>query len=245
MTPAPHSILFDVGANNGAWAASYLRQHARARAYLFEPNRRFDAELALLAGKYGAVHVRAAAWIEGGNRTFTYSRNDESSSLVPGQAERWAKNSNLGLRFPCKPPREFAAVTRSLPRGRWDGTVTRRTGTLGTAICDHQRKELVPTVDLAAFVSRVALEAPSARLVMHLDIEGAEYDVLEHLMRAGVACSFKRGALSVEWHQQEVPASAARLEPSSTRIRMQRAARRENLLRKLRACGVQVKREVR
>ena len=99
----------------------------------------------------------AAAWIEDGNRTFTYSRNDESSSLVPGQAERWAKNSNLGLRFPCKPPREFAAVTRSLPRGRWDGTVTRRTGTLGTAICDHQRKELVPTVDLAAFVSRVAL----------------------------------------------------------------------------------------
>ena len=99
MTPAPHSILFDVGANNGAWAASYLRQHARARAYLFEPNRRFDAELALLASKYGAVHVRAAAWIEDGNRTFTYSRNEEANMVAELLRDFDQAKEKRGLNF--------------------------------------------------------------------------------------------------------------------------------------------------
>ena len=77
-------MLFDVGSNNGAWVAAYLRAHPDAAALLLEPNLRFEAELRLIEARYDAVHVRAAVWIADGNATFHFSRNDESSSLIAG-----------------------------------------------------------------------------------------------------------------------------------------------------------------
>lgn len=83
-SPARRRVLFDVGSNNGAWAAVYLRTHPDAAAFLLEPNPRFEEELSLIQTRYDAVHVRAAAWIADGNATFHFSRNDESSSLIAG-----------------------------------------------------------------------------------------------------------------------------------------------------------------
>ena len=81
---ARRRVLFDVGSNNGAWAAAYLRTHPNAAAFLLEPNPRFEEELRLIETRYDALHVRAAAWIADGNATFHFSRNDESSSLIAG-----------------------------------------------------------------------------------------------------------------------------------------------------------------
>ena len=83
-SPARRRVLFDVGSNNGAWAAAYLRTHPNAAAFLLEPNPRFEEELRLIETRYDALHVRAAAWIADGNATFHFSRNDESSSLIAG-----------------------------------------------------------------------------------------------------------------------------------------------------------------
>ena len=79
-------IFFDVGCNNGAFSARLLELRLKHQVviddlYLFEPNPRFDRELQLLASR-GAMHVRKAAWIADGSKSFFFSRNDEGSSLV-------------------------------------------------------------------------------------------------------------------------------------------------------------------
>ena len=221
---APRRLLFEVGANNGAWAAKYLAAHPNVTVYLLEPNRRFDAELALLVRAHGAVHLRAAAWTSDGNATFHFSRNDESSSLVEGRARRWAPTSTLGRRFPCRPASSFAPSTAYARKRAWDGRIDRRHGKL--AICDRPRAQTVPTIDLAALVRRVACKEKDA-LGLHLDVEGAEYEVLEHLLSTGVACWFRDG-VSLEWHE-----TAER----------DRASERQRIMRRLRACGIGVRTE--
>ena len=90
--------------------------------------------------------------------------------------------------------------------------------------------EVVPTIDLAALVRRVA--CPGDWLGMHLDIEGAEYEVVPHLLSRGVACWFRRGRMTIEWHETNRRSAATA------------ARERERLLGALRACGVTVRREV-
>ena len=75
-----------------------------------------------------------------------------------------------------------------------------------------------------------ALRAANAPRTIHylsLDVEGAEYEVLEHLLSTGVACWFRDG-VSLEWHETAERA---------------RANERQRIMRRLRACGIGVRTE--
>ena len=228
------TIFFEVGANNGNFSAELLARRASNRAhvdevYLFEPNPRFARELALLHGRYGATHVQKAAWVEDGHKTFYFSRNDEASSLVGGakRHKSAATVHDAWTKMPCRPAAEYAASTAYAALERaWDGTIARRAayGHGSTPICDTPRAEKVETVDLAAFVAerthinRTAVGIAD-RVLMKMDIEGAEGRVFEHLLSTGVACA-RLNVIMVEWH-----AVVPREEQS-------------RLARSLRACGV-------
>lgn len=229
------SRLFDVGANNGAWAAGHLRRHQSTVAYLVEPNPRFVPELQLLVHRYGATHLPSAAWVEDGEVTFHFSKNDESSSLLRERADKLLPGKPRP--FHCKPPEALEAQLAYTRQAEgWDGVIRRRDGR--EAVCDRQRSAQVPAVDLAAFVRRHS--CPGDTLTMHLDIEGAEYQVLRRMLElpaarpgdgaASVACTF--AAMHIEWHPLGNVSSARRAES---------AAARKRLTSELRRCGVSLK----
>jgi len=214
------TIFLDVGANNGNFTAMLFKRRMAGTAYfdkvfVFEPNPRFRRELGLLAS-LGAVHVRAAAWNSTGSKTFYFSQNDEASSLMG----RVTTDPN----WPCTSEAQFSAKTRyAADASAWDGVIERRVGRTAKsdrdkAICDRPRAETVATIDLAAFVSKKMQQGD--RVLMKMDIEGAEGTVLRHLLDSGVACHLE--ALYLEWHPV-VP-----------------SADRAQLRRELKSCGVKL-----
>ena len=69
----------------------------------------------------------------------------------------------------------------------------RRRGT-SSSVTQDDEDELVPCVDLAAFIHRL----PNDEIVLKLDCEGSEYALLEHLHRLGV--DRRLALVLVEWH---------------------------------------------
>mmetsp|Transcript_730 Transcript_730/g.1254 ORF Transcript_730/g.1254 Transcript_730/m.1254 type:complete len:281 (+) Transcript_730:27-869(+) len=220
-SPAPRSLLLEVGANNGAWTAAMLlgksddgRERSKRNrtqfdsVYLFEPNPRFNFELGMLVSRFGAKHVRAAAWVHDGNVSFHLSKNDESSSIFAyiAAASKWSGRWRASPRLPAQ------NWTCQSGANAWDQAM-RTTYANATAlndniarisrrdfnksICDSPRTLQVASVDLANFLWRSA--CPSDRIVAKLDIEGAEYKVLSRLLDTGTACWISE--LSIEYHR--------------------------------------------
>jgi FkbM family methyltransferase len=76
----------------------------------------------------------------------------------------------------------------------YDGEVRFMEDGLNSQVGDAEHWPLVRCVDLA----RVIEELPEGPVVLKLDAEGAEYDLLEHLIATGAAARLTR--LLVEWH---------------------------------------------
>lgn len=67
---------------------------------------------------------------------------------------------------------------------------------------DYSRAETVRTVDFAQWLA--ANTKPGDKIIVKMDIEGAEYDVLEKLIRSGLLRRIRK--LKVEWHVDRYPA---------------------------------------
>ena len=59
----------------------------------------------------------------------------------------------------------------------------------------------VPTIDAAQFLRELCY--PDNRVILKIDIEGKEYDVLEHLIKTGGIGFIE--SLFVEWHYDRIP----------------------------------------
>jgi FkbM family methyltransferase len=102
-----------------------------------------------------------------------------------------------------------AAVAAAVPVGsttmHWhaeavwtfDGEVRFLADGLNSQIGDAEHWDMVPCVDLA----RVIEESPEGPVILKLDAEGAEYELLEHLLATGAIARLTR--ILVEWHPRD------------------------------------------
>jgi FkbM family methyltransferase len=164
-----------------------------------EPNPRHAAELELLVQRYRTHYERAAAWSSDGQMTFHFRGNDEASTLFSRMSLKENRLKHLNCSDPQHSPDSFARLAtpwttnkQLKPPDKWE----RRPKFKSRFICDRSRSEEVPTIDLARFVRHWV--RPCENVHLKMDIEGAEYEVLTHLLRDGVVCSFAN--LHVEFH---------------------------------------------
>ena len=184
-------ILLDLGSNNGAWTAETLSRDSGAfdRVYVFEPNPRFNEELGLLVARYGVRHIRAAAWVHDGNISFHISKNDEASSLEADRASAWSRWKD------CRPVQAWSNVSAYARRGsQWNGVIKRRA--YSAAVCEKARIATVTSVDLSRFLRMRS--CPQDHIKVKMDVEGAEFNVLHHMLKQGTACWIN--VLQLEWH---------------------------------------------
>ena len=223
----PRVIHLDIGANNGEASRDFALQHAaeRPQLFAFEPNPRFVKHLALLHKHLNLTHVRAAAWVADTILDFQFSSWDEGSSLVAAQSAfgdgRAWKSSNGGCRNESESDVEASQLADDVRH------IRRASGR--AIICDKPRVDKVRAVDLARWM-RQTLCASKTRgdsIFAKMDIEGAEYTVLDHLVRDGVICELK--TLLLEWHKVK---AVNRSLVSANRI---------ELVKQLSACGVLVR----
>jgi FkbM family methyltransferase len=99
----------------------------------------------------------------------------------PGMFTGWA-----GIKTLVTASRE-AAWTR-------DGTIGYRADGLNSWVTDDRAAPRVPCFDLARFID----DLPGGPVILKLDCEGAEFDLLEHLIERNVDARLDR--LLVEWH---------------------------------------------
>ena len=73
-----------------------------------------------------------------------------------------------------------------------------------------QRSHVVPVIDFAAFLKALQAQGrpPDGRVVVKMDIEGAEFTVMMQLLLHGVLCNLV-DFISVEWHHRFLPLPAA------------------------------------
>lgn len=75
-----------------------------------------------------------------------------------------------------------------------DGEVRFLADGLAGMVGNHDHWPLVPCIDLARFID----ELPAGELILKLDAEGAEIDLLEHLIKTKV--DLRLSLVIVEWH---------------------------------------------
>jgi FkbM family methyltransferase len=93
-------------------------------------------------------------------------------------------------------PVQGERVIELRPWAAWtyDGQIGFFADGLNGHIQDHERATRVPCFDLARFIN----ELPEGPVVLKLDAEGAEYDLLEHLIATDTDGRLER--VLVEWH---------------------------------------------
>ena len=158
--PTNHSavLVFDVGANNGAFSASMAAHVAQAPGvsrrwarHMFEPQRAFAAELQGIANKYEQVVYHAAvAGKAQGNETIYLRRNSETVSTL--------RPLNARMSGPRKSVVDTIAAVD-----------------LARVIIDEAARMQVPG-------------EPPPLVLLKLDIEGAEYSLLPHSLITGAIC---------------------------------------------------------
>jgi len=79
----------------------------------------------------------------------------------------------------------------------YDGEVRFLFDGLNSQVGDAEHWATVPCVDLA----RVVEESPEGPVILKLDAEGAEYELLEHLLATGAIARLQR--ILVEWHPRD------------------------------------------
>lgn len=179
---------------------------------------------------------RVAEWISAGkDRTLRLDYDLGPGSIVldvGGYVGQWA--SDIYARFRCtvhvfEPVRTFAdEIERRFARNPdvhvhpfGLGGATREEAFsiagVGSTVLDRpgrtaERRELVPIVAAADFLTEVGIDAVALAKV---NVEGGEYELLEHLLDAGLAPRFRN--LQVQFHDF-VPDARARMESIQQRL---------------------------
>jgi FkbM family methyltransferase len=150
--PGSRGVVFDVGANDGAWSASWGPHIERFRAahktidlIFFEPQAVFASRLASLAKRLNATFMPAAAW-----------------------------NSDTALEISSRVEGSVSATVRPVAtthRGDEAGSM----GASPSLTAKSSVKSTVRAVDLAAYVMRTLPRTGDAQelSLMKLDVEGA------------------------------------------------------------------------
>ena len=87
--------LIDVGANDGSWANSVMKQckarspQATIRLILIEPQQHFARKLEIISQQWHATVIHSVAWKHEGNLTLHIGSNRETTSLVKAMASRF------------------------------------------------------------------------------------------------------------------------------------------------------------
>lgn len=99
--------------------------------------------------------------------------------------------------YPWEPNPKMANLEVAIYKGAawtYTGEVRFQADGLVGHIVEDESAPLVPCIDLAAFIE----EMPEGPVILKIDAEGAEYELLEHLIDTGSINRLTR--LLVEWH---------------------------------------------
>lgn len=145
--PGSRGVVFDVGANDGAWSASWRPHIERFRAahktidlIFFEPQEVYASRLHALAKRLNATFVPAAAWSADTTLHISHGQGSVSATVRPVATRQRADDIGAG---PAASP-----------------------------VGD---KSTVRAVDLAAYITRMLPRTGAAQelSLMKLDVEGA------------------------------------------------------------------------
>ena len=174
--------VLDVGANSGDWSNQslfrllpYCRSRLHLTVEMYEPQPWFGGPLQKIIS--GAAAAKAAS----------PGSTSEASSLrvIHTQAAAWSKDGNTTFYVP--------GGNNKLPRSR-----------TATLMLDHAKQHaetsrlVVRMVDLAPRIPRDANV-----LLVKIDVEGAEYSLVEHLLSRHALCRVTH--LHIEWHRDSAP----------------------------------------
>lgn len=180
-TPEGHhhcaGIVYDVGANNGAWSDDLMRRATRSSSgrlnislHMVEPQMAFAVRLTTIARRWNATYLPAAASSFDGRVDFFKSKNSEAASVLSSAAVRYANQ-----RYAHRKSERVRAV--------------------------HLARDLESTWRAHnASCFRYGLRP---LLFVKMDVEGGEAQLLPSLLTSGALCLVD--VLCIEWHLNALP----------------------------------------
>ena len=199
----------DLGANDGqslTWFAKQWAPRAKGKftsVTAFEMNAVFAEPLRMLLAPWGGSLEMAAAWTADGSMT--------ANMQLPGS--RVATKGGVLYNMTSSALQVGGVPLNKRMKQRAGGA--------------HERAVSVRTVDLSRWLAERFCRADAVDVKM--DIEGAEFEVLEHLLRTDRARLID--TLAIEWHTSKRGAGGARATLQS---------RRDAILRGLSRAGVRI-----
>ena len=199
------AAAYDVGANDGSFSSSLARQvakhapHVSLALHIFEPQPQFARRLVAIAererARGGNINVTFHAAIAGhreGNMTLFLSRQSQAASTLRSQARRFGVKSSLVVRS-VNLAQLLIEQVRALqlqppPPPPTGGHAAAAVAAAATAIA-------------AAAAATSQQQQPP--ILLKMDIEGAEFSLLPHLLMAGALCTVTH--LRTEWHLNSLP----------------------------------------
>lgn len=172
-------VFVDLGANDGqslTWFARHWVPRAVSKftsVVAFEMNPVFAPVLQTLLKPWGGELVAAAAWTSDGSMAATLQQPGSRTAVKGGVMYNMTSS---------------ALEVGGVPLNKHAGDSRRRGA--------HAARTSVPTIDLSRWLSERYCAADTVDVKM--DIEGAEFEVLEHLIRTGAAA--RVDTLAIEWH---------------------------------------------
>ena len=198
-------VIIEVGANTGAYSDKLMRRCQKAglkvaSLTLVDPQASMRPRLQRLAEEWKGEFVSAAATADEGNITFFTSRNSHVSSTLSSAASRY------GLKSATVVP----TVDR-IPLATWNIASPPR---LSLGLLCESRFSLHLTYPVSAWRAVSALifrtierakttHGAKLSVLLKLDVEGAEYDLLPHLLVRGALCLVD--FLVIDWHLNSLP----------------------------------------
>ena len=195
-------VIIEVGANSGAFSDRLMRRCRRAGVKvasltLVDPQASMRRHLERLAETWEGTFVAAAASTAEGNTTFYTSRNSHVSSTLSSAASRYGLKSATVV-----PTVDLAAlILATYERARFSSG-----GSGLSVLLKLECVALVPSPAPAAAVPPLPSplqRTPCLRPRLR-SVEGAEYELLPHLLVTGALCVLD--FLVIDWHLNSLPA---------------------------------------
>ena len=185
------AAAFDIGANDGSFSNSLAKQvakqapHVKLALHIFEPQPQFAPRLQAIAqrkrgGNINCTFHPAVAGHREGNMTLFLSKQSQAASTLRSQARRFGVKSALVVRSVNLAELIIAQVR---------------------ALQVPPKRRPAATAAAVAAVAAAATQQPP--ILLKMDIEGAEFSLLPHLLMAGALCSVTH--LRTEWHLNSQP----------------------------------------